>query len=72
MAGHIEARSLSSLNHLAANPPQYPNNPAEEKHEPLVLYLSRVPGSRGSFPPFPIRKEKRGILVPDGVHASHI
>ncbi|MBE3045700.1 hypothetical protein IMZ48_24765 [Candidatus Bathyarchaeota archaeon] len=45
---HIEARSLSSLNHLAANPPQYPVNPSEDRHEPLVLYLSRVPGTRGA------------------------
>lgn len=47
---HVEARSLSSLNFLAANPPQYPVNPAGDRHEPLVLYLSRVPGSRGPFP----------------------
>lgn len=53
MAAHVEARSLSSLNHLAANPPQYPVNPSEEKQEPLVLYLSRVPGSRGSLLPSP-------------------
>ncbi|KAM0324662.1 hypothetical protein ACHAQA_008053 [Verticillium albo-atrum] len=42
----IEARSLASLNFLAANPPQYPVNPTEEKQEPLTLYISRVPGTR--------------------------
>lgn len=43
----VEARSLAAINALAANPPQYPVNPAEEKQEPLTLYISRVPGTRG-------------------------
>ncbi|PHH89571.1 hypothetical protein CDD83_5762 [Cordyceps sp. RAO-2017] len=42
----MEARSLAPLNTLAANPPQYPERPNEERHEPLVLYISRVPGTR--------------------------
>ncbi|KAI8240272.1 hypothetical protein K4K55_000968 [Colletotrichum sp. SAR 10_96] len=46
MATQIEARSLASLNYLAANPPQYPHNPAGERQEPLTLYISRVPGTR--------------------------
>lgn len=46
MSTHIEARSLSSLNSLADNPPQYPVNPAETPRESLTLYISRVPGSR--------------------------
>ncbi|PHH59460.1 hypothetical protein CDD81_3190 [Ophiocordyceps australis] len=41
-----EARSLASLNVLAANPPQYPEKPQQDKQEPLVLYISRVPGTR--------------------------
>ncbi|KKY34072.1 hypothetical protein UCDDA912_g05949 [Diaporthe ampelina] len=41
----IEARSLSSLNHIAAHPPQYPINPVE-RHDTLTLYISRVPGCR--------------------------
>ena len=44
----IEARSLSSLTALASNPPAYPRNPTHERHEPLVLYIARVPGSRGT------------------------
>ena len=48
----VEARSLTSLNHLAANPPQYPNKPTDEKLEPLVLYISRVPGTRGKAESF--------------------
>ena len=43
----VEARSLSSLTALAANPPSYPRNPTHVKHEPLVLYIARVPGSKG-------------------------
>ncbi|KAF4592315.1 oxidoreductase-like protein [Ophiocordyceps camponoti-floridani] len=42
----MEARSLSALNALAANPPQYPEKPNEERQPPLVLYISRVPGTR--------------------------
>lgn len=44
-----EARSLADLNLLAANPPQYAEKPEEEKQEPLVLYVSRVPGTRGKL-----------------------
>ncbi|XWW99852.1 hypothetical protein V2A60_007866 [Cordyceps javanica] len=41
-----EALSLAELNLLAANPPQYPEKPHEDKQEPLVLYITRVPGTR--------------------------
>ncbi|KAF6827247.1 oxidoreductase-like protein [Colletotrichum plurivorum] len=46
MATQIEARSLASLNYLAANPPQYPHKPADGRQDPLTLYISRVPGTR--------------------------
>ncbi|KAH7018136.1 uncharacterized protein B0I36DRAFT_368179 [Microdochium trichocladiopsis] len=46
MAEHVEARSLASLNLLAANPPQYPSAPVSQRQDPVVLYISRVPGSR--------------------------
>lgn len=46
----MEAKSLASLNTLASNPPQYPERPFDEKQEPLVLYISRVPGTRGALP----------------------
>ena len=49
MAEHVEARSLAELNYLASNPPQYPTNPTEKKQDPLVLYISRVPGTRGKI-----------------------
>jgi hypothetical protein len=43
----MEAQSLAALNLQAANPPQYPENPSETI--PLVLYISRVPGTRGMW-----------------------
>ncbi|KAI9707302.1 MAG: hypothetical protein M1836_000262 [Candelina mexicana] len=45
----VEARSLANLITLASNPPQYPRNPTAEALEPLVLYLARVPGSKGKL-----------------------
>jgi len=47
MAMPPQANSLSSITHLAGNPPRYPRNPTEQKRDPLVLYIARVPGSRG-------------------------
>jgi hypothetical protein len=44
----VEARSLAALNNLASNPPQYPRNPAHGRQEPLTLYISRVPGTKGA------------------------
>lgn len=46
--GPVEARSLSSITAIASNPPAYPRNPTHEKHDPLVLYIVRVPGSQGT------------------------
>lgn len=45
----MEARSLNELILLADNPPQYPESPAARVQESLVLYISRVPGTRGRF-----------------------
>ncbi|KAF3388689.1 hypothetical protein F1880_004328 [Penicillium rolfsii] len=44
--GPVEARSLSSITAIASNPPAYPRNPTHEKHDPLQLYIVRVPGSQ--------------------------
>lgn len=49
MAGYVEARSMSDLKELADNPPQYPVNPTGIPRESLTLYISRVPGSRGTL-----------------------
>lgn len=46
----VEAKSLVSLTNLAANPPAYPRNPTQKPLEPLVLYIVRVPGSKGMEP----------------------
>jgi hypothetical protein len=43
----IEAKSLASLITLAANPPLRPQNGV--RLDPLVLYIARVPGSRGTL-----------------------
>ncbi|KAF2853970.1 hypothetical protein T440DRAFT_465701 [Plenodomus tracheiphilus IPT5] len=48
-ASIVEAKSLSSLTALASNPPAYPRNPTHVKHEPLTLYIARVPGSKDVF-----------------------
>lgn len=47
--GPVEARSLSSITAIASNPPAYPRNPTHEKHDPLQLYIVRVPGSQGAL-----------------------
>lgn len=48
MGQTVEANSLGSLTALASNPPLYPRNPTENPHDPLTLYIVRVPGSKGS------------------------
>ena len=48
MTTPVEAASLSSLTTLFANPPQYPRNPTHQLREPLILYIVRVPGSKGN------------------------
>lgn len=47
--GPVEARSLSSITTIASNPPAYPRNPTQKTHDPLELYIVRVPGSRGTL-----------------------
>lgn len=47
MSTPVEAQSLSGLTNLFANPPQYPRNPTHRVHEPLSLYIVKVPGSKG-------------------------
>ncbi|EEY23716.1 conserved hypothetical protein [Verticillium alfalfae VaMs.102] len=61
----VEARSLASLNFLAANPPQYPVNPTEEKQDPLTLYISRVPGTRGEPASSARRRHQTVVHVSD-------
>ncbi|KAK8206905.1 hypothetical protein M8818_004740 [Zalaria obscura] len=49
MGQTVEANSLGSLTALASNPPLYPRNPTENPHDPLTLYIVRVPGSKDVF-----------------------
>ncbi|OCT47657.1 hypothetical protein CLCR_03434 [Cladophialophora carrionii] len=49
MNAPVEAQSISSLSYLLANPPRYPRNPTHQVHDPLVLYIVRVPGSKDVF-----------------------
>ncbi|KAF2878102.1 hypothetical protein BDV95DRAFT_556700 [Massariosphaeria phaeospora] len=60
----IEARSLSSLTTLASNPPAYPRNPTHVRHDPLVLYIARVPGSRDVFLT-PMKPRERVVTAED-------
>ncbi|KAI9851562.1 MAG: hypothetical protein M1824_002603, partial [Vezdaea acicularis] len=41
----IQANSLSEITALAENPPTYPRYADSKSREPLVLYISRVPGN---------------------------
>ncbi|RCI12696.1 hypothetical protein L249_0664 [Ophiocordyceps polyrhachis-furcata BCC 54312] len=70
----MQARSLSSLNALAANPPQYPERPNEERHPPLVLYISRVPGTRDVIlSPFrPLLKNVTAEDVANSLYYVHL
>jgi hypothetical protein len=43
----VEARSLSSITSIAANPPAYPRNPTQAKLDRVELYIVKVPGSKG-------------------------
>ncbi|KAL2023343.1 hypothetical protein VTK56DRAFT_3081 [Thermocarpiscus australiensis] len=58
----LEARSLSAINYLAANPPQYPDHP--EVRESLTLYISRVPGTQDIILST-FRPQKRSVTVED-------
>ncbi|KAF2477951.1 uncharacterized protein BDR25DRAFT_275542 [Lindgomyces ingoldianus] len=61
----VEARSLSSLTTLASNPPSYPRNPTHVKHEPLVLYIARVPGSRVDVFLTPMKPRDKVVTAED-------
>ncbi|KAB5513181.1 oxidoreductase-like protein [Coniochaeta sp. 2T2.1] len=70
MAGQVEARSMSDLNELADNPPQYPVNPAEVPRESLTLYISRVPGSRDIIL-CPLRPQVKNVTGGDVIHSLY-
>ncbi|KAK4225302.1 oxidoreductase-like protein [Podospora fimiseda] len=57
-----EARSLSDINFIAANPPQYPHHP--DVRESLTLYLSRVPGTQDIILST-LRPHRKNVTVED-------
>ncbi|KAE9987710.1 hypothetical protein EG328_001943 [Venturia inaequalis] len=48
MVSAVEGTSLSSLTHLASDPPLHPNDP-RLRYASIVLYIARVPGSKDVF-----------------------
>ncbi|KGO37788.1 hypothetical protein PEX1_064810 [Penicillium expansum] len=67
--GPVEARSLSSVTNIASNPPAYPRNPTHEKHEPLSLYIVRVPGSKDIFLS-PLKPPTKSSVSAEAINAS--
>ncbi|OAA73701.1 hypothetical protein ISF_00602 [Cordyceps fumosorosea ARSEF 2679] len=65
----IEARSLDELNVLASNPPNYSETP--KKNEPLVLYISRVPGER-TILLSPLKPSKKNVCEADVLSALYV
>ncbi|KAK4153765.1 oxidoreductase-like protein [Chaetomidium leptoderma] len=67
-----EARSLSTINYLAANPPQYPYHP--ELRESLTLYISRVPGTQDIVlsTSRPQRKNVTGEDIANSLYYVHL
>lgn len=47
MAPVVEAKSLSAVVDLAEDPPGEYKFDTHESQEPLVLYIARIPGSKG-------------------------
>ncbi|KAF2747058.1 hypothetical protein M011DRAFT_444120 [Sporormia fimetaria CBS 119925] len=60
----VEAKSLSSITALASNPPAYPRNPTHVRHDPVVLYIARVPGSKDVFLT-PIKPREKVVTAED-------
>ncbi|KAJ5972045.1 uncharacterized protein N7479_001963 [Penicillium vulpinum] len=67
--GPVEARSLSSVTAIASNPPAYPRNPTHQKHEPLSLYIVRVPGSKDIFLS-PLKPPTKSSVSAEAINAS--
>ncbi|KAF1983581.1 hypothetical protein K402DRAFT_423688 [Aulographum hederae CBS 113979] len=68
MAEAVEAKSLSSITALAADPPLYARGTGAEKQEPLILYIARVPGSRDVF--LTPMKPRQKVVTAEDVQAS--
>lgn len=64
MAVPVQAGSLSSITHIAANPPLHPNASIGSHFQPLILYIARVPGSRDVFLT-PIKPREKIVTAED-------
>ncbi|EME81092.1 uncharacterized protein MYCFIDRAFT_25608 [Pseudocercospora fijiensis CIRAD86] len=60
----VEATSLSTIQHIATNPPAHPKAPTDVPRLPLVLYIARVPGSRDVFLT-PIKPREKVVTAED-------
>lgn len=69
MTAPVEARSLSSLTNLLANPPQYPRNPTHKVLDQLVLYIVRVPGSEDIFLT-PLKPPTKASITAEAIQSS--
>ena len=69
MSVPVEARSLSDLTTLFANPPQYPRNPTHQALSRLTLYIVRVPGSRDVFLS-PVRPPHKASVSLDAIQSA--
>ncbi|QIW99639.1 hypothetical protein AMS68_005157 [Peltaster fructicola] len=49
MTTAVEADSFSTITDIAANPPAWHSHTLQNHHDPLTLYITRVPGSRDVF-----------------------
>lgn len=69
MTSLVEATSLSTVNELAANPPNSPAPPPLGT-QPLTLYIARVPGSRDVFLT-PIKPREKVVTAEDVVSSLY-
>lgn len=60
----VEATSLSTITHIASNPPTLPGAPSDLPRLPLTLYIARVPGSRDVFLT-PIKPREKVVTAED-------
>lgn len=65
----VEARSLSGITAIASNPPSYPRNPTQQKLDPLVLYIVRVPGSKDVFLT-PLKPPTKSSVSAEAINSS--
>ncbi|KAL3706062.1 hypothetical protein TMatcc_007071 [Talaromyces marneffei ATCC 18224] len=68
-ASPVEARSLSSITSIAANPPAYPRNPTQAKLDRVELYIVKVPGSKDVVLT-PLKPPTKSIISIEAINSS--